>query len=574
MRDSLNYISKHKFLLLIIIPAFLLYMFIVFPSGTYFCFEKECGYYFWGVHGRDAIWHLAIEAVSFKKIPFISPTFAGENLYSYNWLMDFGLFLLSKMGIPAIISYFKLLPVVWFIVFTSLLTTFARKVRNNPVFVGLFLLMSYFAGSFSYLLTLYHSKTIKDSSTLLVQPILHSMSNLQYALSLLFFLALLILIKDRKISLKQVLASGIVLFCMFGLKFYGGLMGLFLVSIDLLLKFFQNLQREKMRTFFTYVFYFLLLAIFVSFSVLIFYNPFQSGKTGFPFGFAPFALVHPITEAPDQFYLQGMTDARYYLQQFRMGPRLFAIESLNLFIFLFFYLGTRFFGIIYIAILGVRRKLDTFDTVVVSTIFFSILLTVTLVQKGVWWNTIQFFFYAIFLSTLYLTKLVQDLFSAKQKLFHTLAVVVILLSLPTSYDLFWHFVNSRPTYIPQEEIEALNFLKKQPQGVVLDEQFKMNTAAYAGKNFPLYGYGDSSHVAVLSGQQQYIADVQTLGVSSVPYEKRLERVREMDCTILKEVDYVYEVKLLPKSKKIIPVCKPKQVKNIFENSLIRIYSLH
>jgi len=73
MKDSLNYIGKHKFLLWIIIPAFLLYMFIIFPSGTYLCFEKECGYYFWGVHGRDAIWHLAIEAVSFNKIPFISP---------------------------------------------------------------------------------------------------------------------------------------------------------------------------------------------------------------------------------------------------------------------------------------------------------------------------------------------------------------------------------------------------------------------------------------------------------------------------------------------------------------------
>ena len=270
MKDSLNYIGKHKFLLWIIIPAFLLYMFIIFPSGTYLCFEKECGYYFWGVHGRDAIWHLAIEAVSFNKIPFISPTFAGEKLYSYNWFMDFGIFLLSKMGIPAIISYFKLIPVVWFIVFTFLLTTFARKVKDNPLFVSLFLLMSYFAGSFSYLLTLYHSKTIKDSSTLLLQPILHSMSNLQYALSLLLFLALLILIKDRKITLRQVVLNGMILFCMFGLKFYGGLIGLFLMSIHLVLNFFQNLHKEKIKIFFTYVFYFLLLAIFVGFSVLIF----------------------------------------------------------------------------------------------------------------------------------------------------------------------------------------------------------------------------------------------------------------------------------------------------------------
>src|SRR3989338_7084174 len=121
MKRVLNYVGKHPLLFLIILPAFFLFMLVIFPSGSYYCFKGECGYYFWGVHGRDGIWHLAIAETSFNTIPFISPTYAGEKLYGYNWLIDFIMFLLAKIGIPPLISYFKLIPVVWFVVFTILL---------------------------------------------------------------------------------------------------------------------------------------------------------------------------------------------------------------------------------------------------------------------------------------------------------------------------------------------------------------------------------------------------------------------------------------------------------------------
>lgn len=570
MRDLLGYIGKHRYLLLIIVPAFLLYMLVIFPSGTYFCFDNRCGYYFWGAHGRDAIWHLAIAETSFNSIPFVFPTFSGERLYGYNWFLDFVIFLLAKSGIPSIVLYFKLIPVVWFVAFTGLLLLLARKIKDNSLFVGLFLFYSYFAGSFSYLLKLYHTETIQDSSVLLPQPILHTMSNLQYAVSLIFFLMLLIYLKDKKISLKSSIVSGILVFLMLGIKFYAGLIGLFFAGTYIFINTLQNLERKKIIATIGCV---LILLVFVVLATIIFYNPFQSAKTGFPFAVVPFALVHTITESPDQFYLQGMTDARYYLQQFGIGPRLIAIESLNLLVFLFFYLGTRFFALFYIGILFLKRKLSTFDAAIVMTIFFSIAVTVTLVQKGVWWNTIQFFFYAIFLLTIYLTRLTYDLVRNKSKIITMIGFFLMILSIPTSYDLFWHFIkSSRPSYISQEEIEALDFLRKQPDGVVLDQFLKTDMSRYSGP-FPMYRYGDSSHIAAFTGKQQYLADIQTLGVSSVPYEKRLKKVRKMDCSILKEVEYVYEIKPLPKSKRIISKCKEKGVKKIFENKLVTIFSV-
>lgn len=233
MRSVFDYIKKHSALLLVIVPAFFLYMLVIFPSGTFFCFTEACGINFWGVHGHDAIWHLAIANVSFNKFPFAAPTFAGENLYGYNYLLDLFIFILSKLGIPAIFSYFKLLPAVWFIVFTLLLINLGRKIKDSPLFICIFLLLGYFAGSFSYLLTLMQHGTVNGSSTLLPQPVMHSMSNLPYAFSLLPFTWLLILLKEKGLDLKKSFLIGLSIFLIMGLKFYGGAVTIFLVITHL-----------------------------------------------------------------------------------------------------------------------------------------------------------------------------------------------------------------------------------------------------------------------------------------------------------------------------------------------------
>src|SRR3989344_2792821 len=484
MRSVFDYIKKHKFLLLIILPAFFLYMLLIFPSGTFFCFKDACGINFWGVHGHDAIWHLAIANVSFNKFPFIAPTFSGENLYGYNYLLDFFIFLLSKIGISAIFSYFKLLPVVWFILFTTLLLNLARKIKDSPMFVGVFLFLSYFAGSFSYLLTLMQHGTINGSSTLLPQPIMHSMSNLPYAFSLIPFLIILILMKEKNLNLKRVLIMGICIFLIMGLKFYGGVISIFMVMTHVILgksrlgddSRIVVLNNDSGRVTIPLgtgmtlkIKYLFIICLLIICSILLFYDPIRSFKTGSVFGWSPFALVHTITEEPGNFYLRDLTDARYYIMaQGRIGPRFIWIEFVNLTLFLFFYLGTRFFAFFYIAVQALRRKLDRFDVIVVFTIFFSILLTVTLVQKAEWWNTIQFFFYAIFLLTIYLTHLVFDLIRSKKIMFVVLASVIFLLSIPTSIDLIRLFaVTPGAAFVTTDEIESLEFLKKQPQGVVL-----------------------------------------------------------------------------------------------------------
>ena len=304
----------------------------------------------------------------------------------------------------------------------------------------------------------------------------------------------------------------------------------------------------------------------------MFYNPFSAAKTGFPFSFSPFALAHPITEAPDQFYLRNMTDARYYLQQFGIGPRLIAIELINLLIFLVFYLGTRFFGLLHIPFLFVKKQLKKYDFIFISTILLSIFLTVTLVQKGVWWNTIQFFFYGIFLSTIYLAKLTFNFFNSKKKLLIILGIIILFLSVPTSFDVINHVLKeSKAVYLPKNEIDALAFLRKQPDGVVFSP---LKTEPLAREeSFPMNKYADSGYIAAFSGKQIYLAEVQSLSVTGIDYRKRLEKVNRLNCSILKEVNYIYDVKGLHNKNRILTKCKNKKARKIYDNMSVSIYRI-
>ena len=568
MKSALEYIRKYKILFLIIIPAFFLFMLVIIPSGTYFCFREACGINFWGAHGHDAIWHLAIANTSFNTFPFVAPTFSGEKLYGYNYLLDFFVFLPTKLGIPVVITYFKIIPIVWFSLFTLLLVILGRKIKDHPVFVGLFLFFNYFAGSFYYLIKLYRDHSINDSSTQLPQPIVLMMTNPPFAFSLVFFLWLLILIKSKHLNLKSAVLFGFIIFMIIGLKFYGGIISIFMTVAYLLLSFSRD--RNALINMVVSLF---IVGFFVLAGILFFYDPFTAVKTGATFGFAPFALVHTITETPTMFYLQNLTDARYFLVSKGIGPRLVAIESLNLIVFLFFYLGTRFFGLFYIPILFLKKKLDRFDFSVILTIGFSILLTVTLVQKAEWWNTIQFFYYAIFLSTIYLSKLAFDLFQKKRMILNLVVLGIILLSIPTSFDLIKFFVSvPGASYLPKEEMEALDFLKKLPNGVVLSPLYEKDSKKNL-TSFPLHAYEDTAYVAAFSGKQEFFSDELQLRLTGVNYKKRLERIQNMDCSILHEVDYIYQINENSKNGSIVTVCKPKKAKVMFNNRSVTIYTI-
>lgn len=552
-----------KTLLVVIGAGFLFHLMIVFPSGSSYCFKTQCGYFFWGAHGHDSIWHLALAVNAFRTWPFSLPIFSGAALAGYNILLDLSVFFLSLIGIPARISFFKLLPLIWFVLFTTIAIRYGRKLHRSPLFTALLLFFFFFGGSFGYLITLYHDRSLKGSESLLAMQSGHMLLNLQFAFSLVVLLVLLLVLTEKRLTVKKTLIIGCLLFVNFGLKMYGGVISLFLVVISYLI-FFSIKEIQKLFL------HLLILTGFVALALLIFYQPLAALKNGPLLIFSPFAHVHAIIEEPKMVYLKNLVNARYFLQEKGWGPRLLAIELFSLFLYLFFNFGPRFFGLLDWFVLAVRKKTSRHELILMTTIIFAILLTMLFIQKGIWWNTVQFFYYAIFLANIFASQMVYRLLLKKTILSVAAGVFMILLTLPITFDFIANFTQfPGPAYLPKEEITGLSFLAGQPDGVVLTSAYNPELKGQYEKPYPLFVYADTAYVAAFAKKPLYVADETQLALLKIDYQKRLAAIKVWDCKLIKKVKYIYEVKAI-KQPKNFSACR-KNFKIIFDNQMVSIY---
>ena len=558
-----DYIKKNKLLLLVLIPAFLTHMLIIMPSGSSYCHAGKCGIYFWGAHAHDAIWHLAIISSSFSKIPFISPTFSGSLLSGYNYLLDLVMFILYKIGISPLFSYFKLFPLLWFLAITASAVSFARKLHKSPLFVGIFFFFTFFAGSFSYFLTLYHHKTIWGSSGLLSMQSALTLTNLQFAFSLAVLLYILTLIKGES---KNILLLSSLTAINLALKFYAGAISIVLVSLYLLGSFLKDKNVKALAI------SFITLILISTVSLIIFYNPQQSLQSGSTFSFSPMATVHSIIEEPEQFYMKDMVNARYFLQGVnKFSPKLIRIELYSLALFLIFNFGTRVIGFILIGFKIVKRSISRFEMYVLLTMIFGIFMATFFVQKGIWWNTIQFLYYALFLGNIFAAEALYDGIKKWKIPGFVFAVVIVLLTIPTTLDVVRGFSSfPSPAYLPKEELAALEFLKKQPAGVVVAPLYDKTQRKELSTPYALAHYDDTSYVTAFSGKPSYAADDVQLQLLGLSYKNRYEALKNGDCSVIKSVQYIYQ----PTDRHDMDICikHSSTIREIYRNRAAVIYS--
>ncbi len=534
MRHVLDYIKKNPLVLLVIVPGLIYHMLIIMPSGSPYCVAGKCGIFFWGPHGHDALWHLAIAETSFNKVPFVTPTFAGGILRGYNFLLDYIMFIFSKVGISPIITYFKILPVIWFTLLTGVTIILGRKIKDSPLFVSLLLFFFYFGGSFGYLLTYMHRGTIAGSEGLLAMQSGHTLINIQYAFSLVVILFLLTLIIEKKSDTKTSLLISFLVFVNLGLKFYAGVITLFMVGLYYFHLFL--ISKKKVVIFLQ----FLPSVVAAALALLMFYDPISSSKTGPSLIFSPFAIVHSMIEERDLLYMRDMVDQRYYLASKGFGLRLLRIDLISVLLYFFFNFGTRIIGFYYLIKSSLIRKIRFFDFLIFTTIIFSITLAVLFIQKGEWWNTVQFFYYAIFLMNIFAALGVYELLRQKNAILYLFVAALILFTLPTSYDLISQFTYfPSPSYLPQNEITALKFLRKLPDGVVLTDSYNKKSKEKYTVPIPLFAYDDTSYVSAISGKQTYLNDLVQLRLTGIDYSKREKELVDSGCPTFESIRYIY-----------------------------------
>ncbi len=551
----------NRYTLFIIFISAVIHALITFPSGSNWCFNLQCGISFWGAHGHDGIWHLAVSNVSFNTLPFVSPIFFGEGLNGYNYLLDLVIHIFSYFSIPAEFSYFKLLPVVWFLSLMSVLLVFVKQNRLGQTYLRWLLFFIFLGGSFSYLTTLKEGNFIWGSAGVQAMQSALMLVNIQFALSLPLLVMIMLLLPKSDTRKNYVILAFLVAL-MFGLKFYGGVISFVLVVSHYLI---EVIKSRNVRLF---VIQSLTLTIFISFSIIFFYNPIQSSKTGSVLSLSPFSIVHSIIEEPSQFYMPKVVNARYsLLSSGKFSLKLLLIELSTALMFIIVNFGTRLVGLWYIAYSMIKKKLSALEVSMLLAIGASIMLPILFVQKGEWWNTIQFIYYGFFLSSFFAAKSL----SLINKNSITIAVVVLILTIPNTIDVIKTFTSGPASYISNTEREALKFLSKQTAGVVWTVPYEASVKNGFKAPYPLYAYDDTAYVAAFGKKQVYFADTHVLRITGVDYLKREEEVRSQSILKLIEKDITYLYIANPYKKKYATMIQSANTR-LTNIKIVRIFS--
>lgn len=514
---------------------------------------------FWGANGHDGVWHLAL-INSLAKGSFEMPSFAGSALQNYHIGFDLFTALLHRLtSISTITLYFQILPVICAISIGLLGFIFVKNWKKSETAALWSIFFVYFGGSIAWILG-------KGESTFWSQQAISTLINPPYAWSLVFLLLGLISLQKKKLIFAIIFFGVLV-----EIKVYAavlGLMGLFIISL---------IDFVKSKSIFN-------LKVFIGSLILsiILFIPLNKNSTGIlvwqPFWFLETMMSYSDRVGWFKFY-EAMTTYRV------SDPIKFILSyGFAFVIFWFGNLGTRAIKELEVLRWIKNPKLvNSFEVFFAIAILAGVTIPMLFLQKGTPWNTIQFLYYSIFFSSLLAGVAVSNLQSKinNSRLRYLFGVGVVLLTIPTTLiTLKDVYLPSRPpAMLPSAELEALNFLSMQPEGIVLTFPFDSAKAKEAESDppRPLYLYESTAYVSAFANKSVYLEDEVNLDITGYEWKTRREQVDEFYRSL--DQKYVYEFLRVNDISYIYWVGSQRAtlgedqlgIERIFENSEVDIY---
>lgn len=551
--------KKQKIIFIFVfLSCFFIQILPVIRSGI----KYDYGLGFWGSNGHDAIWHLSLINQIKNPLKINLPIFAGENLKNYHPFYDILIaFCVSITHISSLTWYFQIFPIISSIIL--LYTSFFIGKRFTLKFSGGLFLMFFtaFANSFGWLVSLIRSGQISGESLFWSMQSASNQLNPPFVLSLIFINLLLLLLTDQKIN--QNLKSFLILLILVLTpitKAYGG------VVVYSIFFFYSLVQLKKTKQ------PFILFITSLPFSYLVFslYNSTSASL----FIFKPFWFTNSLIESPDRLYLPFLANTRYTLESSgHIGPRLIIVYIFSIGVF---YLGN--FSWRLLGILAIKKNNNSLQLPILFTILITSLIPLFFIQKGTSWNTIQFLYYSLFLSNIFLTIY---LFKLKPSLLNrTILIIIIATTLISNLETFNRYLsNPAPSNLSSSEIEALTFLQNQPKGFVLtypyDKYQKNNLTA----PIPLYAYETTAYVSAFSQQQVFLEDEMNLDITGFKWQTRLDEEKKFFSTtdkffargflINNHINYIY----LVDNQNFSLTIDDLQINEIYNNGQIKIYQV-
>jgi len=480
---------------LLILAGTIFQCLMMFRSGRTYDF----GVGYWGPLGHDGLWHQALVNQLIRGIPPENPIFSGAVLKNYHYFYDLLVAISFNLThIPTLDLIYRYYPVIF-----SLLLGIGTYHLSNALFrsrlANIFsLYFVFFGSSFGWVVEFIRERHFGGESAFWMNQPVSMNLNPPFAISLLMIIALVLLLidiskdRDARLLAPIVILSGTLI----EFKVYAGLIVL------------GSLLFIGLRNIFLHKDFFLLKIFIFSFGLAVVLFVPQSFSSSDFVEFKPFWFVHSMIDSPDRVGWFRLSTARQAYASTSNWLKLLGAEILALGIFVVGNLGTRIVGLLYVSKSIVKRVLGFGKDIVYSITGIALIIPILFIQKGNPWNTIQFSYYFLYFFALYAGAAWADLFGKVPRSFYTALVIFVLIITPISSITTFTFglYKNPPSMLPANEFEALTYLSKQENGVVLTYPYRANAREMFSSPYPLFAYETSSYVSAFSKKNVFVED--------------------------------------------------------------------
>lgn len=509
--------------LIIILLGTLVQVVPVVKSGMLFDF----GLGFWGPNGRDGVWHVALVKQIMQGFPLENPILGGSELFNYHYFYDL---LVATVAYAAKVEVmdlvFRFFPILFSLLlglasicFLGLLVD--RKSKIYPLSVLFSLMFVYFAGSFGWVVDYMRNGAFWGESVFWASQSVSYNLNPPFFVSLLVVVAIFYFVREllsvKAGYVKFILLVAIGAGLLVGFKSYGAIL---LVAALGLAGLVSLIVYKKVWPIITFL---------LSGATVFLTGLGLSGGLGgvgslrSVFEYSPLWLVHSMVDSPDRVgwvKLSGARSAYYFRGEWL---KFLSAEALGVVLFIVGNLGTKVIALLalvkYKEILGSQFRL--------FVLVFALLgafIPLIFVQSGTAWNSVQFFYYSMYVAAV-VAGVVVAWVVVNLRVFGWILAILVLLTAPV--NTFVGVLSYAPAlpqaYVGESELEALEHLAKEEDGVVLTYPFNPRSKNLVVSPFPVYIYDSTAYVSALSGKSVYITDEVQNEILSTDYKERVAK---------------------------------------------------
>ena len=433
------------------------------------------------IHQFDSTWIIALTNSVQDSIPPTNPGYAGVKVQNYHYFLSAFVAVSQNITkIPTVILYFKFIDILLLFLFTATSYIFIKKLTGSSRagYAGILLLC--LSSNLYYLVKVFYPAANITPSIFWINEYETRMVNYQLLVSYNILISWFFLLtqKSRSILILSILAG-----CLISFKSYVSVLllpSLFIVGI------ISAFKRE---------YFYVKLAVLTTIATLVFYvlaNPIYKPA----FILQPFYLIETMFAANDHLnYSTWILRVQTYASQGNM-KRIIQLYSEGILLFIFGNFGLRIIGFY------PTFKKNTIIYIMYTMMIVGILSSLLLVAKGVAWNSVQFSYYSIIISSILTVCTLYNL-SIKHK---PLAIVIFLITwislLPgVFYTTNYYLSKFNSSFIDKGLYQTTLFLAKEPKGIVL-----VNPK-----------YFNNSIISAFSHQQSYLANIGMLDTEQLDY---------------------------------------------------------